>query len=61
MFARGTSTYVVQMVADTTETIEKHYASFVQELGTQTANGLGIEEGARLAEQRSRKVVGINV
>jgi len=65
MLARGTSTYVVaQMVADTTETIEKHYASFVQAARDaaqhQMANGLGIEERARLAEQRSRKVVGIN-
>lgn len=30
MLARGTSSYVVgQIVADTTETVEKHYASFV--------------------------------
>jgi integrase len=63
MLARGTSSYVVgQMVADTTETIEKHYASFVQTARDaaqhQMANGLGIEERARIANQRGRKVVG---
>lgn len=63
MLARGTSSYVVgQMVADTTETIEKHYASFVQAARDaaqhQMANGLGIEERAKLASERGRKVVG---
>jgi integrase len=64
MLARGMSTYVVaQMVADTTETIEKNYAQFVQAARDaaqhQMAHGIGIEERARLAQQRGRKVVGI--
>jgi integrase len=63
MLARGTSSYVVgQMVADATETIEKHYASFVQAardaVQRQMANGLGIEERGNLAAQRGRKAVG---
>jgi integrase len=64
MLARGASTFVVgQMVADTTDTIEKHYASFVpaarDAAQQQMANGLGIEERGRIAAQRGRKVVGI--
>lgn len=64
MLARGCSTFVVaQMVADTTDTIEKHYASFVpaarDAAQLQMANGLGIEERAKIAAQRGRKVVGI--
>jgi integrase len=64
MLARGCSTFVVgQMVADTTDTIEKHYASFVPAARdgaqNQMDNGLGIEERAKIAAQRGKKVVGI--
>jgi hypothetical protein len=63
MLARGTSTYIVgQMVADETDTIEKNYAKFVpaarDEAQDRMANGLGIEERAKIATQRGRKVVG---
>jgi integrase len=63
MLTRGTSTYIVgQMVADETDTIEKNYAKFVpaarDEAQYRMANGLGIEERAKLAAQRGRKVVG---
>jgi len=49
MPARGCFTFVVsQMVADTTDTIEKHYAAFVpaarDAAQQQMASGLGIEE-----------------
>ena len=64
MLARGCSTFVVgQMVADTTDTIEKHYAAFVpaarDAAQQQMASGLGIEERAKIAAQRGNKVVGI--
>jgi integrase len=64
MLARGCSTFVVgQMVADTTDTIEKHYASFVPAARDaaqhQMDSGLGIEERAKIAAQRGNKVVGI--
>lgn len=64
MLARGCSTFVVaQMVADTTDTIEKHYASFVPAARDaaqhQMDSGIGIEERAEIAAQRGKKVVGI--
>jgi integrase len=62
MLARGEDIYgVAKMLADTVDTVEKHYAQFV--LAARDAaqhrmdNGLGIEERGKLAEQRGRKVV----
>jgi integrase len=64
MLARGVSIYdVAQMVADTVETIEKHYAQFVpaaRDAAQQKMDsGVGIEEQAKIPSQRGRKVVGI--
>jgi integrase len=62
MLARGEDIYgVAKMLADTVDTVEKHYAQFV--LAARDAaqhrmdNGLGIEERGKLAEQRGRKVI----
>lgn len=64
MLARGVSIYdVAQMVADTVETIEKHYAQFVpaarDAAQRKMDTGVGIEEQAKIASQRGKKVVGI--
>jgi integrase len=64
MLARGVSIYdVAQMVADTVETIEKHYAQFVpaarDAAQRKMDTGVGIEEQAKIAGQRGKKVVGI--
>jgi hypothetical protein len=64
MLARGVSIYdVAQMVADTVETIEKHYAQFVpaaRDAAQQKMDsGVGIAEQAKIASQRGKKVVGI--
>jgi integrase len=62
MLARGEDIYgVAKMLADTVDTVEKHYAQFV--LAARDAaqhrmdNGLGIEERGKLAEQRGPKVI----
>jgi hypothetical protein len=62
ILARGEDIYgVAKMLADTVDTVEKHYAQFV--LAARDAaqhrmdNGLGIEERGKLAEQRGRKVI----
>ena len=53
--------FVAKMLADTVDTVEKHYAQFV--LAARDAaqhrmdNGLGIEERGKLAEQRGRKII----
>lgn len=63
MLARGMDIYVVaKMLADTVDTIEKHYAQFVpaarDAVQAKMDNGIGIEEQAHLSKQRGRKVVG---
>jgi integrase len=63
MLARGTSIYdVAKMLADTVDTVEKHYASFVQAARdaaqSRMDNGIGIEERAKLARNRGKKVLG---
>jgi integrase len=62
MLARGEDIYgVAKMLADTVETVEKHYAQFV--LAARDAaqhrmdNGLGIEERGKIAQQRGGKVL----
>jgi site-specific recombinase XerD len=62
MLARGASIFdVAKMLADTVETIEKHYASFVQAARDAAQlkmdNGIGIEERAKLAQSRSKVAV----
>ena len=60
MLARGVDIYdVAKMLADTVDTVERHYAQFVpaargavQSLDT----GVGIEERAKLAQTRGQKV-----
>lgn len=64
MIARGASIFdVAKMLADTVDTVEKHYAQFVPAARDAAQNlmdtGIGIEERAKLAQQRGRKVVGI--
>jgi len=48
------------MLADAVDTIEKHYAQFVPAARDAAQhimdNGIGIEERAKLAQQRGRKV-----
>ena len=63
MLARGASIFdVAKMLADTVDTVEKHYASFVQAARDAAQqkmdHGIGIEERAALAKSRGRKVVG---
>jgi integrase len=62
MLARGEDLYgVAKRLADTTDTVEKHYAQFVvaarDAAQNRMDNGLGIEERGRLAQQRGRKVI----
>jgi site-specific recombinase XerD len=62
MLARGASIFdVAKMLADTVDTIEKHYASFVQAARDAAQlrmdNGIGIEERAKLAPGRSKVAV----
>jgi integrase len=64
MLARGASIFdVAKMLADTVDTVEKHYAQFVPAARDAAQSlmdkGIGIEERAKLAQQRGRKVVGI--
>jgi thioester reductase-like protein len=62
MLARGASIFdVAKMLADTVDTVEKHYASFVQAARDAAQlrmdNGLGIEERGKMAKSRQKKVV----
>jgi integrase/recombinase XerC len=62
MLARGASIYdVAKMLADTVDTVEKHYASFIpaarDAAQSKMDNGIGIEERAKLSKARDRKVV----
>lgn len=64
MLAKGNGIYeVAQMLADTVETVQKHYAQFVpaarDAAQVKMDTGVGIEEQAKIAAQRGRKVVGI--
>jgi integrase/recombinase XerC len=61
MLARGASIFdVAKMLADTVDTVEKHYASFVQAARDSAQhrmdNGLGIEERGKMAKTRREKV-----
>ena len=64
MLARGVEIYdVAKMLADTVDTVEKHYAHFVpaarDAVQIKMDSGVGIEERAKLAAQRGKKVVSI--
>lgn len=64
MLARGEDIYgVAKMLADAVDTIEKHYAQFIPAARDaakhKTESGIGIEERAKLAQLRGRKVVEI--
>jgi integrase len=66
MLARGTSIYdVAKMLADTVDTVEKHYAQFVpaarDAIQVRMDSGIGIEEQAHLAAQRGKKVVSLPI
>ncbi len=61
MLARGAGIFdVAKMLADTVDTVEKHYAQFVPAARDAAQHkmdsGIGIEERAKLAQQRGRKV-----
>ena len=63
MLARGASIFdVAKMVADTVDTVEKHYGQFVPAARDAAQHkmdhGTGIEERAKMAKERSKKVVG---
>ena len=52
--------HVAKMLADTVDTVEKHYVHFVpaarrNAVQAKMDNGLGIEERAKLSKQRGRK------
>jgi hypothetical protein len=62
MLAREASIYdVAKMLADTVETVEKSYAQFVPAARDAAQSkmdaGIGIEERARMAQSRGKKVV----
>jgi len=63
MLARGKDIYsIAKMLADTVDTIEKHYAQFIPAARAaqhKMDSGIGIEERAKLTQQRGRKVVGV--
>jgi len=64
MLARGTDIFsVAQMLADTVGTVQKDYAQFVpaarDAVQARMDSGVGIEEQAKIAAQRGKKVVGI--
>jgi integrase len=66
MLARGTSIYdVAKMLADTVDTVEKHYAQFVpaarDAIQVRMDSGIGIEEQTHLAAQRGKKVVSLPI
>jgi hypothetical protein len=53
---------LAKVLAGTVDTIEKHYAQFIPAARDAAQHkmdsGIGIEERAKLAQQRGRKVVG---
>src|SRR6266478_6983274 len=62
MLARGVDIYdVAKMLADTVDTVEKHYAQFIpairDNVQAKMDSGVGIEERTELARQRGRKIV----
>jgi integrase len=64
MLARGVDVYpVAKMLADTVETVEKHYAQFLpaarDAVQVKMDAGVGIEEQAKIAAQRGQRVVEI--
>jgi integrase/recombinase XerC/integrase/recombinase XerD len=64
MLARGTGIYeVARMLADTVDTVQKHYAQFVpaarDAVQVRMDSGIGIEEQAQIAQQRGKRVVKI--
>ena len=64
MLTRGIGIYeVAKMLADTVETVEEYYAQFVpaarDAAQVKMDSGVGIEEQAKIAAQRGKKVVGI--
>jgi len=64
MLARGAGVFeVAKMLADTVETVEQYYAQFVpaarDAAQDRMDHGIGIEEQAKIAAQRGRKIVGI--
>jgi hypothetical protein len=66
MLAKGAGVFeVAKMLADTVETVEEHYAQFVQasrdNIQAKMDSGIGIEEQAELAAKRGKKVVGIRL
>jgi len=61
MLARGVDIYdLAKMLADTVDTVEKHYAQFVpaarDAVQSRMDTGVGIEERAKLAQTRGQKV-----
>ncbi len=64
MLTRGVGVFeVAKMLADTVETVEEYYAQFVpaarDAVQVKMDSGVGIEEQAKIAAQRGKKVVGI--
>jgi integrase len=64
MLTRGIGVFeVAKMLADTVETVEEYYAQFVpaarDAVQSKMDSGVGIEERAKIAAQRGKKVVGI--
>lgn len=64
MLAKGEGVYgVAQMLADTVDTVEKHYAVFVpasrDAAQGRMDQGIGIEERAALTKKRGEKLVSI--
>lgn len=64
MLTRGIGVFeVAKMLADTVETVEEYYAQFVpaarDAVQSKMDSGVGIEEQAKIAAQRGKKVVGI--
>jgi integrase len=62
MLARGMAIYdVAKMLADTVDTIEKHYAQFVpaarDAAQSRMDRGIGIEEQAKISQARNQKIV----
>jgi hypothetical protein len=62
MLTRGIGVFeVAKMLAETVETVEEYYAQFVpparDAVQSKMDSGVGIEEQAKIASQRSKKVV----
>jgi hypothetical protein len=56
---------LAKMLADTVDTVEKHYAQFVpaarDAIQVRMDSGVGIEEQAQMAHQRGKKIVSLPV